>query len=49
MWVRFNDSGGKLELMITGPDLIRGAQPQRHYRQRCTSGLLNTGADAYVG
>jgi hypothetical protein len=27
-----NDSDGRLELTITGPDLIRGAQPRRHYR-----------------
>lgn len=31
------NSGGRLVLMRTGPDLIRGAQPRRHYRQRCTS------------
>jgi len=45
-----NDSDGRLKLMITGPDLIRGAQPRRHYRQRCMyAGLLNIVADAYVG
>jgi hypothetical protein len=43
-----NGSGGRLTLTITGPDHICGAQPRRHYRQRCTSGLLNTYSSGYL-
>ena len=41
--------GGRLVLKRTGPDLLRSPQPRRHYRQRCTSRLLNIAADAYIG